>query len=517
MTRLRQVNPQNYTSSDNINTEFESVVRYLNSAEFGNKTLSELLTQLFDANGVWDGPIEFRFESADGLQYRVGQYTDPTAGWTTIAATSSLRGEAGEYLGLIPAPIFSQRYDYTVAGNVKTFAYDHAATDSIQVYKNGVLLVETTDYTQTVSSSGSVGTVTVSSAVNGNILTALRVRPAFTGQYRRSETVTTGYQSNFGFSFDTTVDEIQVYKNGVLQRFGGSYDYIIDDANNIITFNASVASGNTITIIAVAKADTTSVTGLMLESLYVDPTTGKIPYTKLAINAAQIPSDRVASLSALVSSAARISVSSTNPTSPTAGNLWLDTSTTPNRLKFYSGTAWLQTAPETLLATPAAADAGKYVGVDALGQSLIYKTIDLSSVIAVTQKAAANGVATLDSSGRLPTTQLPDGFSKRTIYAKFAGALTTGTNYIVVRSFQEKYKIIGIAYRLSTGTCTGEFTVNGVSQIAGASLSVNPVESTLGSTISVDSTSGSVSLGVKVTNVSSAADLEVSIAIQQVI
>ncbi|CAB5220281.1 hypothetical protein UFOVP235_27 [uncultured Caudovirales phage] len=513
--RLRQVFPQNYKTSEQINTEFESVIRYLNSAELGNKTISELMAQIFDSNGVWSGPVAFRFSAIDGLQYRIGIYSDPDLGWVSIAATADLRGEPGEYLGSVPAPLFSQRYDYTVASSVKTFNYDFTTSDDLLVYKNGVLLKPTTDYTATATSGATVGSVSVPGSTNGDKLTAIRIRKQFTDQYRRSDTLTTGYQSNFGFDYDTTLDEIQVYKNGVLQRFGGSYDYVLDDTNNIITFNASVASGNNVTIVAVRRAETTNVTGLMLEGNFTDASTGKIPWAKIGVNAAEINSDRVNGLSALITSAARITVSASQPSSPAAGNLWLDTSTTPNRLKFYSGTAWLQTAPETLLSTPSSSDAGKAVYVDALGQSLIYKTIDLSSVIAVTQKGAASGVASLDAAGRLPSTQLPEVIGKSTIYWKISGALTNSTNYIAARIFLQKFKIVGIAMRLSTGTATGEFTVNGVSQITGQSLSVNPVESTLGSPITIDASSSSVSLGVKVTNVSSAADLEISIAIQE--
>lgn len=515
--RLRQVYPQNYRTSDQINTEFESVIRYLNSAELGNKTLAELLAQLFDANGNFDGPVEFRFLSSDGLQYRIGDYTDPNTGWLTVASSAALRGEPGSYIGAVPAPVFSQRYDYTVASNVKTFNYDHATTDDLQVFKNGVLLKPTTDYTNTPSTASAVGSVTVSSAVNGDRITAVRVRKEFADQYRRQDTVTTGFQSNFGFTFDGTVDEIQVYVNGILQRFGGSYDYVLDDLNNIVTFNSSIPSGNTVTIIAVRKAETTSVTGLMLEGSYTDPTTGKIPWSKLTVAANEITSDRVNGLAALITSAARITVSASQPSSAVVGNLWLDTSTTPNRLKFYTGAVWLETAPETLLPTPSQTDAGKVVYVDALGQSLVYKTVDLSSVIATTQKGAANGVASLDASGRLPTTQLPEVIGKSTVYLKVDGALTNDTTYVASRIYLQKVKIVGVALRLSTGTATAQLTINGVPQATGQNISVNPVESTLGSPLTVDATSASVSLGVKVTNVSSAADLEISIAVQQLV
>ena len=63
MARIRQQYPQNYGASGNINTEFESVIRYLNAAEFGNNTVGELFGKIFDENGNWDGPVEFKKRS----------------------------------------------------------------------------------------------------------------------------------------------------------------------------------------------------------------------------------------------------------------------------------------------------------------------------------------------------------------------------------------------------------------------------------------------------------------------
>ena len=60
MARLRQQFPSNYSSSTNINTELENIIRYVNAAELGEKTLSELLGQLFNSSGEWEGPVEFK-------------------------------------------------------------------------------------------------------------------------------------------------------------------------------------------------------------------------------------------------------------------------------------------------------------------------------------------------------------------------------------------------------------------------------------------------------------------------
>ena len=60
MARLRQQHPQNYVNSGNIHTDFENVIRYLNTAELGDKTLSELMATLFNEEGVFDGPVQMR-------------------------------------------------------------------------------------------------------------------------------------------------------------------------------------------------------------------------------------------------------------------------------------------------------------------------------------------------------------------------------------------------------------------------------------------------------------------------
>ena len=86
MPRLRQQFPQNYGSSTNINTEFENLIRYMNAAELGNNTLGELLNKIFDENGQFDGPIEFRKDSQSGIEYRIGEYADPEQGWQSLLA-----------------------------------------------------------------------------------------------------------------------------------------------------------------------------------------------------------------------------------------------------------------------------------------------------------------------------------------------------------------------------------------------------------------------------------------------
>ena len=72
MARLRQQHPQNYVNSGNIHTDFENLIRYINSAELGNKTIGELFGILFNEEGVFRGPIQMRQDVNTGIQYRVG-------------------------------------------------------------------------------------------------------------------------------------------------------------------------------------------------------------------------------------------------------------------------------------------------------------------------------------------------------------------------------------------------------------------------------------------------------------
>ena len=112
MARLRQQHPQNYVNSGNIHTDFENLIRYINSAELGNKTIGELFAILFNEEGVFRGPIQMRQDVNTGIQYRVGQYSDYESGWITIANIADLRGAAGSSVGNVEGPFFFNRQDF---------------------------------------------------------------------------------------------------------------------------------------------------------------------------------------------------------------------------------------------------------------------------------------------------------------------------------------------------------------------------------------------------------------------
>jgi hypothetical protein len=508
MARLRQLFPQNYGTSTNINTEFESVMRYLNAAELGNRTVAELLGQLFDQEGKFDGPIEMRRDPTAGLQYRIGEYPRPDEGWTTLATLDELRGEPGSNAGEIGAPIFQQRTD-TVADAAQTVvAYAHEPSDELLVHVNGLLKRPglAFDYT----SDATANTVTFNSGLaEDDVVTIYKVRATAITGYRRTDTLTDAAQAVFPFEFEPDT-KLLVFKNGILQREGGSNDYTLQPATNTLTFTSTVPSGNLVTIVTVENVSAQAVTGLMLEGQYTDPATGLIPYAKLQVPDGTIPQAKVSGLASALANSANIIASPSVPSSPYLGLLWLDTATAPNQLKYYDGVQWLRTSPESTLPTFVTGNAGQYVRVNGTGTALEYAALDLTSVIPVTQKGAANGVAQLDSAGRLPASQLPQTLSSTSIF------LTVGTpsntSYVITRVFRQKLRIDGLALRVASGTCSVQIIVNGVSVGDTHAVSSTPTEFSLGSPIDIDSTGSSRTIGFVVSNNAASTGLEVVIA-----
>lgn len=510
MARLRQRNPGNYGSSTNISAEFENLVRYINAAEFGNKTIGELLAQLFNSDGIFDGPIEMRLDSSSGLQYRLGDYgpTDDT-GWNNIASLDQIRGPAGRDVGEIGAPIFYGRYDYTAGGTVSSISYAHASTDTLVVYKNGLLLVPGVSADYTTDATADTITFTSNLVITDKV-TVYKVRATSVTGFTRTDTVTVAPQAVFPFVHDDT-SVLQVYKNGILQRSGGAYDYTSDAATDTVTFTSTVLAGNTVSIITVENTATTAVTGLMMEEQFCDPETGLILYENVTIQDDEIPVAKIDGLTAALNAGAKITIDSISPESPAAGNFWLDTSQNPNVLKFYDGTDWLLTSPESTLPDFSAGDAGKVIAVNLAGTALEYQDVDLSSVIPITQKGAANGVATLDSDGRVPVASMPTEIAAQNFYFKLSGA-ASNTTYVVARVFKQKMEIVGWSVIGSSGTATAQLALNGtgVGSTAAVSSTINDIS--LGTVQAVDASANSVRLGVIITSNSSLQDLEVVIA-----
>lgn len=510
MARLRQIHPGNYRSSDRINDELEQVIRYINSAELGNKTLAELMRVLFDGDGTFRGPVEMRLDDS-GLQYRIGTYTDSEDGWLPVAEIDELRGPPGRDFGAIGGPLLYARADIATTNGQTVFSYPHVASDDVFAFKNGVLQAQSL-----YSHSAGAGTVTFTqSPYNspGDTLTLFRVRKSQVEAFRRSDLTAAPGQAVFPFSH--TEDEVlQVYKNGVLMRRGGSFDYINDPISATVTFMSPTQVNDLISIITVEDKALTTVAGLMTEDRYTDAN-GLIPWTRLLVADSQIPQSKVNGLATILNGTFPTVVGPSAPPNPNAGWMWIDTTASPNILKFWNGTAWLRTSPATAVPDYTNVNALQILRVSANGTALEWSSVDLSSRIPMSFLAAANGVATLDAQGMLPFAQLPDIFSLESFQLVKAGAVTNAT-YDVRRIYKQRVRIDAISRKLSAGSADIKITVGGVEVGSLYSTTATLQESNLASSIEIDATAASKTIGVKVTNATSAADLDVVLAIAAV-
>jgi len=604
MARLRQQHPQNYVNSGNIHTDFENVIRYINTAELGDKTLSELLATIFNEQGVFDGPISMRLDGTLGLQYRVGQYSDAETGWSTIATASSIRGTAGASVGNIEGPFFFNRKDMLVGGaisaitvtaggsgystaptvavsspqettgttatatatisggavtaitltnagsgytaaptvtisggggsnatatgavgspnSVLSYTFD-ASTENIVVYRNGLLQHETTTASTAAqyTYSASANTVTLATAspavALGDKVTIYSVRSQAITNFRRSDTEIVATTTVVSFAH-TADEKLLVWRNGILQEPGGSADYIPSSATGTLTFvdtSNQLTSGDKVTVLTVENTSLKTVAGLMFEDEYTNAS-GYINYAKLAVADNEIPQSKVSALATTLTNKANILSQSTTPTGSVTGDLWLDTSLTPAILKFYEGTQWLETSPESSLPTFVQTNANQFVRVNGTGTGLQYGDIDFSSVVPKTYMGAANGVATLDSSGNLPVTQLPETFSTVSIpffsVHEDSSASIGNKTYYLSRIWKQTIRIDGIAYKLSSGTCTLQLSVDGVAVGSTFSATSSLQSDNIATVIEINGTVASKRLELIVTNNSSGQSLEVVVA-----
>jgi hypothetical protein len=608
MARLRQQHPQNYVNSGNIHTEFENLIRYTNAAELGNKTVGELLSILFNEEGVFRGPIQMRVDAQSGLQFRVGMYQSEAVGWQDLVDIGSLRGPSGSNAGTIEGPFFYNRQDVVIttgvesiavtsggtlyasaptvtfsapndsdgvrptavttinangevdsvtitsqgsgylsaptvtisapanaqgtiatgtptmaavgaAANVLPYTFD-ADTDDVVVYKNGLLLSELTSVgTSEYVSNPAADTITVDASVAvalGDKITIYSVRSQSVTNYRRNDVEITASTSTVPF-VHSAEEKILVWRNGILQEDGGSADYLTSPAANTITFldQAGLSSGDKITIITVENQALKTIGGLMFEDEYTDAQ-GFIRYAKLSIQEDEIPQSKVANLAGSLGNKANIVAQSNSPTSPLTKDLWLDISRVPAILKFYDGTQWLETSPESSLPTFIQSNAGQYVRVNGTGTALEYGDIDFSSLVPKTYMGAANGVATLDTAGKLPINQLPETFSTTTIpflsVWEDSQAVIGNKTYFVSRIYKQTIRIDGISFKLNAGTCTIQLSVDGVAVGPTYSVTTTAQQYDLNTVIEIVATQTSRRIEIVTTNASGAQTLEVGLA-----
>ena len=407
------------------------------------------------------------------------------------------------------------------AVNVLSYSFD-PSTEDINVYKNGLLLHDTlstgaaAQYTKQ-SSSNTVTVNNTSPAVAlGDKITIFSIRSQSVTNFRREDKEISGSTTVVAF-VHTDDEKILVWRNGILQEAGGSADYLSSAAANTLTFldnSNPLNTGDKVTIMTVENQSLKTVAGLMFEDEYTS--NGYINFAKVSVTDNQIPQIKVANLASGLAGKANLVSQSTTPLTAVTGDLHLDISQVPAILKFYDGTQWLETSPESSLPTFIQTNAGQYVRVNGTGTALEYGDIDVSALVPKTYMGAANGVATLDTSGNLPVTQLPETFSTVSIpffsvHEDSAAAISNKTYYFT-RFWKQTIRIDGLAFKTNGGSCTIQLSVDG--SLVGTTHSVTATLSSISlpTVIEINATVASRRLEIVTTNNASGLSLEVVVA-----
>lgn len=514
MARLRQQNAQSYGSGANINAEFEQLFRYLNNAELGNRTLGELLRVLFSEEGTFRGPVALRFDLANGLEYRVGEYQRPDEGWLPLVDAAALRGRPGVDLGLISEPVLSDRVDIVSGAGDTTFDYAMGSDETYLVFLNGALQVEGSDYdVEPLGGSNSSGAIVFLAGLALNdLVTIYRVRDASSAGYVRTDFELLADQQVFAFPH-ASGDGLQVYVNGILQREGAAADYVSSPQLGVVTMTVPIPAGSVVTMILADNSVIRRVSGLMLAEDFLDPATGGILYARIDVPDDAIPQQKVDGLAPMLAARRPTYIGPTTPPTPQTGDFWLDTSQSPNQMKFWDGVQWLRTSPETSLPTFTPSQAGLYVRLNSTGTAFEYAALDLSGVIPLTQKGATGGVAGLDPTGRVPVAQLPVFVGRESLHTRI---VTPSNGHVPLkRVFRQRLRLNGIALSTNTGSCLVQVAVDGVG--VGPTYTANSVgaDEAIAVPVDVDASVTSREVGFIVSSNASANNLSVTLAAQQ--
>jgi len=565
MSRLRQLRAYEYGSSSAIQTEFESIVRYLQSAEVGGQTLSETINKITDDNGNLQSNVALRNDAISGIQYRVGEYTDAEAGWTTIISAADLRGPSGVAVGEIGAPIFNSRVDYTVVTTLSdpvdnteiltgtaVLNYSHLESDELLVYRGGILLQEGGDYTTDHNGNSGTGTVTLTTAhltpvsgsgpitTNDNF-TIYKVRSTAITNFRRLDATNDGSVPLPFVSFDLSEStQILVYVSGILYREPD--DYARDPINDRVVFTANqqIQPDANYSIITVEDADVQTVTGIMMESAFTDITTGLIQFNKLGISDGAITQSKVQNLQTDLAARAKLFTTTPSAAELASGDIddafYTRTANNATEVVYYDGTSSIVLNPSSSLPSASDTDVNKVVTVDSAG-SYVLSLVDLSGVVKDDDKNAANGVAALDDNAKIRKDQYAMS-GDNSLLSRFSASphveffydpqqgsdpstsaiIATG-DYRVERFYGQNFKITGLEIRCSggsgnirlkkSGAVVGDtHTVDIAADPSGAGLGVRRVS--LGSGfIGMDSRVNSILLEVEVTLSTNLTALEV--------
>jgi hypothetical protein len=473
MARLRQYFANRYSSAESTNSEFDNIVRYVNAAEIGNLTLAELMKKIFNSDGEVDLDLEMRYNSETGLEFRMAgpDNTDPS--WELVADPEELRGAPGANIGDIDSPLIYNRVDIIATAAQTVFPYVFSGDPtSILVYRNGLLLAQLA-YAYSVAGN----TVTlVTPATLGDTYTIYSIRNVNASSYVRTDFTAAAGQSVYPFAHEDG-DQIIAYRNGILQREGVGFDYLKSATTDTVTFLTPHTAGTIVSLIIVETSAIRKVVGLMLEEGYC--TNGLIRWDKLLVADNQIPQAKVASLATTLAQKPRVYVQGGTPVGMTAGDLWIFTGGSLPQLLFYDGARWINATVDGQIPLPTPTDALKFIRLNSVGTGFEYSDVDLSGAIAVAARGAANGVASLDASGRVPQAQIAERLRLGGITGTVAGSITNGTYNIGVL-YGELVRIDALGVSLSAGTASVQLLVNGVPVGSAIPASVTPAGATVG-------------------------------------
>lgn len=419
MARIRQLYPSRYSSTEATSAEFENIIRYLRSGEIGNRTLSELLRQIFNSEGNLDVGLEIRFDSKYGLEYRIGGDDQE---WLQIIEPEALRGEPGEYVGEIGDALMFNRADYDGDGTTTVFnyAFSESKAETI-VYRNGLLQSPNTYVLDEIN-----GTITVYPAIGAmENLTVFQIRKSELNGFSRTEIVASQNQYIIPFKFNTE-DEIFVYRNGILYKEGENDDYILNAGTSTITFLTPLTSGDLVTILRLQGGGLRAVGGLLMADEYCY--NGKILYDKLLIDDNDISPEKVQGLKALMQKSKQVFVQNEEPvetddTELNSGDLWVKTGLPISVLYFYDGLRWISTAPDGSIPSITKGDELRYLRVNSAGSALEFAAIDLSSCVKKDDIGNPNGVAPLDENGQIADELLKQHYSYVPIQHRTEGTI----------------------------------------------------------------------------------------------
>lgn len=506
MARLRQLYPANYRTSNNVNAEFENVIRYLVSAERGNKTLAEKIYSIFNERGEFAPPLEFRVDPSAGLEYRIGEYDDSEDGWVIVAPIEEIRGPGGVDIGLVESPFFYNRQDLAAAEAQTEFSYAFGDENAdVLVFKNGVLLAES-EYTKSVALS----TITlVTPFASAGTLTVGAVRDAQATGYDRSDLTAADGQAVFPAEFSAD-DVIIVYRNGLLQTEGGTADYVASPELNVITLMTAATVGESVVIVKVQDNSLRRILGVMTEDKWSDGL-GFIPYNKLSVDDDEVPRAKVNGLNTALDARIVTYFSPSEPSSPATPSLWVQTTANNSLLWFYDGFRFNRTTPIATLPDFTEVDAGQFIAVNQTGTGFELSSVNLTSVVPKSWVGANNGVAPVGGSGKIPESFIPEIFTIQSL-SLFVDGAVANTTYNISRIYRQSLKIDGISARVSSGSCRIQLAVDGAGVGPTLDVTTSGLNHNLGDIIVIDTAAEGKRLSVIVTNNSAGQNFEIGVS-----